>query len=109
MFGTPHSKGQMNSKQFHAHGMKMSLNQEFCNFAHCVSVNGLVVSGAWSEKSGLKHAQTHTEQGLLRTLNIRAKPCRNHEFAFISTAHNIFDSDDMIDFFGLMCSIVAFK
>jgi hypothetical protein len=109
MFGTPHSKGQMNSKQFHAHGMKWSLNQEFCNFAHCVSVNGLVVPGAWSEKSGLKHAQTHTEQGLLRTLNIRSKPCPNHEFVFISTAHNQLDSIDIPNLLKSLCSIVAFK
>ena len=100
---------QIRCKQFYSQGMNKSLNQDLSHFARSVSVNGLVVPGAWSEKSGLKHAQTHTEQGLLRTLNIRAKPCRNHEFAFTSTAHNILDSDDMIDFFGLMCSIVAFK
>lgn len=92
MFGTPHSKAQMNSKQFYSYGMKRSLNQEFCNFAHCVSVNGLVVSGAWSGRSGLEHAQTQTEQGLLRTLNIRSQPCQARKFALISIVHNIRDS-----------------
>jgi hypothetical protein len=89
--------------------MKRSLNQEFCNFAHCVSVNGLVVSGAWLERSGLKHAQTQTEQGLLRTLNLRSKPCQNHEFALIATAHNILDSMNLFVSFEQMCLFAAFK
>jgi hypothetical protein len=70
-------------KQLRSRGMSMSLSKEIFNLADCVSVVpalfGVVFSGASSGSCGLKQLQTNPEQGVLRSLNTRVGPCRNHE------------------------------
>jgi len=69
--------------------MSMRPSKAIFNLADRVSVVlalfGVVFSGASSEECSLKHAQTHPEQGVLRSLNTRVGPCTNHEHALFST------------------------
>jgi hypothetical protein len=89
LFRTFHGNAKFESKQLRSHGMSMSLSKDIFNLALSVSVVpalfGVVFSGASSGRCGLKHAQTHSEQGVLRSVNIRTgalqRP-RIHNFVY---------------------------
>ncbi|KAH4117928.1 hypothetical protein HBH47_148910 [Parastagonospora nodorum] len=88
-FGTLDSDAKFDSKQLRLPGMSMRPSREIFNLADRVSVVlalfGVVFSGASSEECSLKHAQTHPEQGVLRSLNTRVGPCTNHEHTLFAT------------------------